>query len=259
MITLLPSWASGETQEAAAWIAAGLVAAAELAQAFLAHPVSAMLLSSAGLIIFLLTLGSLTYGWRGGLGFLACVYPVAFALEALSVAIGFPFGYSTHIGPSAQLLGVPHAVPILYVTAGYLAWSIARLLIVGDSLGLAAPVLAGRLDPHWVGRVSDVRVPRTAGTHHREVLRAAADTVARPLPAQRGGLRIPPGAGHGCGDGRRAHLPHRPRTAPVATPHRGRRVNLRREVSRTPRGRAWVRPEFAAAPAPALMVTPRRW
>lgn len=155
MITLLPPWASGEKQRAATWIAAGLVAAAELAQAFLPHPGSATLLSTAGLIIFLLTHGSLTYGWRGAVGFSACVYTVAFALEALSVATGFPFGYFTHNGPSAQLLGVPPAVPILYVTAGYLAWSIARLLIIGDRPGpltrtqrfvvppVAALVLAG--------------------------------------------------------------------------------------------------------------------
>jgi putative membrane protein len=142
-------------QEAAAWIAAGLVGVAGLAQGFLMHPGWAMMLSSAGLIGFLLAHGSLTYGWRGAVGFLACVYPVAFALEALSVATGFPFGHFTHNGPGIQMLGVPPAVPILYATAGYLAWSIALLLIIGDRPGpltrtqcfvvppVAALVLAG--------------------------------------------------------------------------------------------------------------------
>jgi putative membrane protein len=122
-------------QETAAWIAAGVVAVAELAPAFLPQSGWWMMLSSGGLIAFLLTHGSLIYGWRGAVGFLACVYPVAFAFEALSVATGFPFGYFTHNGPDAQLLGVPPAVPILYATAGYLAWSIARLLTIGDRPG----------------------------------------------------------------------------------------------------------------------------
>lgn len=141
-------------QEAASWISAGLVVVAELAPAFSALSGWSML-GSGALIVFALTHGSLTYGWRGALGFLACVYAVAFALEALSVATGFPFGYFTHHGPDAQLLGVPPAVPILYATAGYLAWSIARLLVIGDRSGplsgaqrfivppVAALVLAG--------------------------------------------------------------------------------------------------------------------
>ncbi|MGH7290586.1 MAG: carotenoid biosynthesis protein, partial [Myxococcota bacterium] len=88
-------------QEVAAWFSVGLVAVAELAQVFLAHSGWPMMLSSAGLILFLLSHGSLTYGWRGAVGFLACVYSVAFAFEALSVAAGFPFGHFTHHGPGA--------------------------------------------------------------------------------------------------------------------------------------------------------------
>jgi putative membrane protein len=142
-------------QEAASWIAAGVVAVAELTPAFLPQSGWSMMLSSGGLLVFLLSHGSLTYGWRGAVGFLACVYPVAFAFEALSVATGFPFGKFTHHGPGAQLLGVPPTVPILYATAGYVAWSIARLLIIGGHPGtligaqrfivppIAALVLAG--------------------------------------------------------------------------------------------------------------------
>jgi hypothetical protein len=108
-----------------------------------------------GLILFLLAHGSLTYGWRGVLGFFACAYPVAFALEALSIATGFPFGYFTHNSPGPYVLGVPPTVPIVYAVAGYVAWSIARLVIVGDRTGrltgparvvvppVAALVLAG--------------------------------------------------------------------------------------------------------------------
>lgn len=120
------------TREAASWIVAGGVALAEIVAALLPQSSWPMILSSGGLMVFLLCHGGLTYGWRGAVAFLACVYPVAFAFEALSVATGFPFGRFTHHSPGAQLLGVPPTVPILYATAGYLAWSIAQLLIVGD-------------------------------------------------------------------------------------------------------------------------------
>jgi hypothetical protein len=114
-----------------------------------------MALGMLGLILFLLTHGGLTYGWRGVLGFFACTYPVAFALEALVVATGFPFGFFTHDTPGLEILGVPPTVPIVYAVAGYVAWSSARLVIVGDRAGrltgtarfvvppVAALVLAG--------------------------------------------------------------------------------------------------------------------
>lgn len=142
-------------QEAASWASAGVVAVAEIAPASLLQASWSMMLSSGGLVVFLLSHGTLVYSWRGAVGFLACVYPVAFAFEALSVATGFPFGHFTHHGSGAQLLGVPLTVPILYATAGYAAWSIARLLIGGDRPGpligpqsfsvppIAALVLAG--------------------------------------------------------------------------------------------------------------------
>ena len=128
-------------QEVGVWSAASLVVVAGLAPAFLPGSGWVVMLGSVGLIVFLCTHGSLTYGWRGVLGFFTCAYSVAFAFEALIIATGFPFGYFTHYGPGAQMLGVPLAVPILYATAGYVAWSIARLLIIG---GRAGPVTRTR-------------------------------------------------------------------------------------------------------------------
>ena len=65
---------------------------------------------------------------------------MAFALEALAIATGFPFGSFTHKDPGLQILGVPPTVPIVYGVAGYVAWSIARLVVVGDRAGrLAGP------------------------------------------------------------------------------------------------------------------------
>jgi uncharacterized membrane protein len=114
-----------------------------------------MMLGMLGLVLFLLAHGGLTYGWRGALGFFACAYLVAFAFEALAIATGFPFGFFTHDGPGPEILGVPPTVPIVYGVAGYVAWSIARLVIVADRPGrligparfvvppVAALVLAG--------------------------------------------------------------------------------------------------------------------
>lgn len=142
-------------RDAAARGAAAIVVAAGLAPLLVPGSALPMALGMLGLILFLLAHGGLTYGWRGALGFFACAYPVAFAFEALSIATGFPFGSFTHDGPGLQILGVPPTVPIVYGVAGYVAWSIARTVIVGDRAGrltgparvvvppVAALVLAG--------------------------------------------------------------------------------------------------------------------
>jgi Carotenoid biosynthesis protein len=122
-------------RDAAARGAAAIVVAAGLAPLLVPGSALPMALGMLGLILFLLAHGGLTYGWRGALGFFACAYPVAFASEALSIATGFPFGSFTHDGPGLQILGVPPTVPIVYGVAGYVAWSIARLVIVGDRAG----------------------------------------------------------------------------------------------------------------------------
>jgi putative membrane protein len=140
---------------AAAWGAAGIVVAAGLAPLLVPGSSPPMSLGMLGLILFLVVHGSLTYGLRGAVDFLLCVYPVAFAFEALAIATGFPFGFFTHNSPGLHILGVPPTVPVVYAVAGYVAWSIARLVIVGDRPGrligsarfsvppVAALVLAG--------------------------------------------------------------------------------------------------------------------
>jgi uncharacterized membrane protein len=142
-------------RDAGAWCATGVVVAAGLAPLLGAGPALPMVLGMLGLILFLVAHGGLTYGLRGVLLFFACAYPVAFAFEALAIATGFPFGYFTHDAPGPEILGVPPTVPIVYGVAGYVAWSIARLVIVGDRAGrltgparvvvppVAALVLAG--------------------------------------------------------------------------------------------------------------------
>jgi putative membrane protein len=142
-------------RDAAARGAAAIVVAAGLAPLLVPGSALPMMLGMLGLILFLLVHGGLAYGRRGALGFFACAYAVAFAFEALAIATGFPFGFFTHDGPGLEILGVPPTVPIVYGVAGYVAWSIARLVIVGDRAGrltgkarfvvppVAALVLAG--------------------------------------------------------------------------------------------------------------------
>jgi putative membrane protein len=93
------------------------------------------------LIAFVATHASLGYGWRGFAAFFAIALPVAFALEASSIHTGFPFGFYEHgdsFGP--KLLGVPAPVALGYVFLGYLAWSVARVLV------RAAPERIGRAE-----------------------------------------------------------------------------------------------------------------
>ena len=87
-------------RDAAAWGAVGIVVAAGLAPLLVPGSALQMALGMVGLILFLLAHGSLTYGRRGALGFFACAYPVAFALEALAIATGSPSGTSPTTAPA---------------------------------------------------------------------------------------------------------------------------------------------------------------
>jgi putative membrane protein len=97
-----------------------------------------------------------TRGWRVAAGMTAVTAGGGFAVEALGVATGFPFGaygYSGALGP--RLLGVPLVVPLAWtwmawpawVAAGYLVRSPAARVGVG-ALGLATWDLF--LDPQMV-------------------------------------------------------------------------------------------------------------
>ena len=82
------------------------------------------------LVLIMAIHGSLSYGW-GGLGaYAGIVGTVSFLLEACSIATGFPFGFYHHQGaPGPAPLGVPVTVMMGYVTLGWFAWMLARLLV----------------------------------------------------------------------------------------------------------------------------------
>lgn len=80
------------------------------------------------LLGFAVVHASLSIGWRGFVAYFATSYLVAFAFEATSIASGFPFGHYVHHTEGPRLLDVPVVVPMAYVTYGWFAWTLARLI-----------------------------------------------------------------------------------------------------------------------------------
>lgn len=83
------------------------------------------------LILFVVVHAWLGYTVRGMAAFVVIAGVVAFALEALSIATGFPFGFYTHHLPGVKPLGVPLAVLAGWIMFGWLAWALARLILRG--------------------------------------------------------------------------------------------------------------------------------
>ena len=81
--------------------------------------------------------GSTAIGWGGMAKFVGIVALVTFALEACSIATGFPFGFYVHHMPGPRLLGVPAFVVIAYVLLSWFAWNIACVLIGEDGGGMS--------------------------------------------------------------------------------------------------------------------------
>ncbi|MDC7701666.1 carotenoid biosynthesis protein [Vogesella indigofera] len=82
------------------------------------------------LIILVAVHASLVVGWRSALAFFSIMCLTSFALESISIATGFPFGFFVHhtdIGPKP--FGVPFVVPVGYAVFGWLAWAQTRLIV----------------------------------------------------------------------------------------------------------------------------------
>ncbi|WPB82538.1 carotenoid biosynthesis protein [Archangium violaceum] len=86
-------------------------------------------LQALSMILFVATHASLSNGWRGFGVFFAFALVVAFLLEASSIATGFPFGFYVHNVAGPKPLGVPPHVAIGYAILGWLAWTLARLIV----------------------------------------------------------------------------------------------------------------------------------
>ncbi|WAC91165.1 carotenoid biosynthesis protein [Mycobacterium sp. Aquia_213] len=101
------------------------------------------------LILFVIVHAWLGYTSRGMAVFVVIAGVVAFALEALSIATGFPFGSYTHHLPGVKPLGVPLAVLLGWIMFGWLAWALARLIMrpvaavaVGGAERFTTPIVA---------------------------------------------------------------------------------------------------------------------
>jgi uncharacterized membrane protein len=100
------------------------------------------------LLVTVLINAGLSNGWRGCLVYFVLALGISFGLEATSIAHGFPFGFYVHNMPGPKPLGVPPYVPLGYAVLGWLAWSVARLMVrpnPSDAAGLnrfTTPVVA---------------------------------------------------------------------------------------------------------------------
>jgi putative membrane protein len=90
-----------------------------------------------------------TRGWRAAAVLVAVTTGGGFAVEALGVATGFPFGtyrYGDALGP--RLLGVPLVIPLAWTWMAWPAWLVGRGRVVLAGWALAAWDLF--LDPQMV-------------------------------------------------------------------------------------------------------------
>jgi putative membrane protein len=107
-------------------------------------------------LAFVFVHGSLHYRFRELLVFAAITLVVSNIFENLSILTGFPFGhyyYTDGLGP--KLFLVPILIGPAYLGTGYLAWTLARILLGATDKRLpghevwAVPVLASFLMVAW--------------------------------------------------------------------------------------------------------------
>lgn len=142
-----------------AWILVTLFAAVTLIRAFVPHLLPAALLSALAMFlppIFFLVHGSLSYRFRDLLVFAALTLLVSNLFENMSVLTGFPFGnyyYTDVLGP--KLFLVPVLIGLSYLGTGYLAWTIARVILGATStrpsghFTFTVPLLGGFMMVAW--------------------------------------------------------------------------------------------------------------
>src|SRR5258706_15484157 len=106
--------------------------------------------------VFVFVHGSLQYRFRDVLVFAAITLVVSNLFENLSILTGFPFGhyfYMDGLGP--KLFLVPILIGPAYLGTGYLAWTLARIVLGENDKRLpgqqvsAVPLLASFLMDAW--------------------------------------------------------------------------------------------------------------
>ena len=107
-------------------------------------------------LVFAFAHGSVNYRFRDVLAFAAITLVVSNIFENMSILTGFPFGhyyYTDGLGP--KLFLVPLLIGPAYLGTGYLAWTLARLILGATEQRLpgyfifTVPVLASFLMVSW--------------------------------------------------------------------------------------------------------------
>ncbi|MGC5031985.1 carotenoid biosynthesis protein [Micromonospora sp. DT229] len=167
------------------WVLLALLVLAQICYPLTEGSTRARLTVATVVLGYLLSVGHalLSRGPRTALALVALATGGGFAIEALGVATGFPFGsydYSGQLGP--KLAGVPLIIPLAWTWMAWPAWLVATRIIGGGTargwwrwparIGLATIGLATWdlfLDPqmvaegHWVWRDATPALPGLAG------------------------------------------------------------------------------------------------
>jgi uncharacterized membrane protein len=138
------------------WPLLGIALAAVVAFAGQTGPLS-QLVAAAGVAISV-GLACWAHGWKGCALMVAACLLITFSMENLGVATGFPFGsYHFEVDPSWPRIGaIPLIVGPLYFGVGYLAWTIAGVLLDDADLRLdrafnvvALPIVSAFVMVQW--------------------------------------------------------------------------------------------------------------
>jgi uncharacterized membrane protein len=85
-------------------------------------------------MLFALVHGAVTYRLRGILGFALISLVVGYVMENVGVLTGFPFGrYYFTGGMGPKLFVVPVLMGPAYLGMGYVAWTVARVILTSDN------------------------------------------------------------------------------------------------------------------------------
>jgi uncharacterized membrane protein len=127
----------------ALWMLLGLYAAANVLPLF-PHAFPPPVYAASQIlpaVLFAVIHGATTYRPRGILGFAAMSLGVGYLVEAMGVHTGFPFGhYYFTDGMGPKLFLVPVLMGPAYLGIGYVAWTLARVIL---SAGNSSDELAG--------------------------------------------------------------------------------------------------------------------
>jgi putative membrane protein len=137
------------------WPLVGAAAAADVAFAGQTGPVSQMV-AAAGIAVGV-GLAFWVHGWKGCVLLVAACLVVTFSVENLGVATGFPFGrYHFEVERNWRIGAVPVIVGPLYFAMGYVAWTLAGVLLDDADLRLdrasnviALPIVAAFVMTQW--------------------------------------------------------------------------------------------------------------